>query len=79
MITQEELDEFVREFKNEDPALVNLALEECVKLHDRSMWNTSSSAIQLNSVWCWIAGWKKRDEALFTIKNAGWAGKWEAG
>jgi hypothetical protein len=79
MITQEELDEFVAAFKNEDPALVNEALEECIKLFGRSDWNTMCSGSQQNAVWCWIHGWKKRDQALFTIPKAGWGGEWKAG
>lgn len=79
MITQEELDEFVAEFKDEDQALVNEALEECIKLFGRGDWNVMCSGSQNEAVFCWIAGWKKRDQALFTIPKAGWCGKWEAG
>ena len=71
MITQDELDYFVREFEDEDPALVGQALEECVKIFRRSQWNTMYSGSQVNAVWCWIAGWKARDEQKFVVKESG--------
>jgi hypothetical protein len=79
MITQAELDEFIVAFKEEDPAIVNEALEECIKLFGRGDWNMMCSGSQHEAVWCWIAGWKKRDQALFTIPKAGWGGEWQAG
>ena len=71
MITQDELDFFVKEFSEEDSALVNQALEECVKLFDRSHWNCMAAGNQLHAVWCWIAGWKKAKESPFNVEDSG--------
>ena len=79
MITQEELDHFLKEFVDEDPVLVNEALEECIKLYSRSIWNTASESFQVNSIFCWLAGWKHRDQVLFVLQEEGWVKKWEAG
>ncbi|RLI63012.1 MAG: hypothetical protein DRO67_06425 [Candidatus Asgardarchaeum californiense] len=79
MITQEELDYFLNEFHNEDAALVNEALVECIKLHGRSLWNTASDNFQITSIFCWLAGWKHRDAASSTISESGWGGKWATG